>query len=245
MTELHASDIPDDEVRNWYINKGVPDSRRWIFPIYKASCERIEFLKWAKEHVMVGKVVVLALDKEILNIIEENFPDSPIERHFDNNKLDVAKFESILNKHDVNSFFCHASFIPTLLQIRKHLLTPDRFQKTLSLWYEGSFLRTADHKNYVSQFDWLGWNALSSMAAVNWDTLADISENEKEFIDDYMCEFIKKKSQEQTMSKEQLRDICRTNKPIITVPLQVSSDSVLQFFVPPKFRDQRELFNFA
>ncbi|KKL60844.1 hypothetical protein LCGC14_2201280, partial [marine sediment metagenome] len=93
-----------------------------------------------------------------------------------------------------------------------------------------------------------GWNALSSLAAVDWTIIPNITSEEELFLDEYMSTFLEQKLQSdltKVVNSQHLQEICKTTKPIVFVPLQVHTDSVITHFVPKNFRDQNVLFDFA
>lgn len=239
---LFSTDIKDSEVRKWFLSR--TKNRNWMFPLYAGNHKNTKYLDWMLKNVVGdGSLVVLVLDEFVLEAANKVFSQFPIVKFFDK-KFNPEQFEKILNKHNIDSFFSHASFAPPMCEIRLHLLTSPRFEKTLSVWHEGGFLRRKSG-NYCFQLDWLGWNAWSSLACVDWHAEKDLSPQESDFVKSYMNEFYECKTSGEKMSSEYLRDKFKTQKRIVVVPLQVQTDSVIQNFVPSSFRQQDILFDFA
>ena len=245
---IYPDEISDPKVRSWYLSHKKPQDRKWLIPIYAGNSGDSKYLQWIKREIIKDEeAVVLATSEKSKEIANQIFTNSHIELY-----LDAAINENLLNilkKHEINAFFSHATFHRPIYLLRKLFLQEPWFSSILAIWHEGGFLRKSASKNKCFQLDWMGWNAISSLAVVDWNKVPDLTPIEIDFTNNFMKQFQYEKQKEAKLeiitSKKNLQDICTTTKPIVFIPLQVYSDSVIQNFVPQTMRDLTRLFQFA
>ncbi len=246
--KLTPIDIPDNDVRKWFMYNKRP-YRTWLIPAYIGNTQNNRYFSWIRKSIVGAqdKVVILLVEKQGKRVSEQIFPDSPIEE-FHSRDLTEHNFETLLTKHSIDSFFSHATYLSSVFRLRKLLLTEQYFDRVLSVWHEGGFLRIDSSRNKCFQLDWMGWNALSSLSVADWNE-TELTGSDIEFVNKYMKDFLNEKQQTSPLpriqSQDGLQKLCETNKPIVFVPLQVYTDSVISHFVPKEFQNQSVLFDLA
>lgn len=250
---LTASDIKDDRVRQWFFKK-ENSGRRWLTPVIKNHTRKnSHYLNWVFNEVIpkTDFTVVLLLDpieEEMSNFARDNLLMIPAHGIRIKDELVDDYMNDLLQKHEINSFFCHASFHKAILKFRELLNSPKWFDKILSVWFEGGFLRGP-----CKQFDWHGWNGLSSLADLDLNKIPDLSLDQQIYLKWFMEDkFYPQKINTDKTIFSSLKDIVNhynisnSYDQISVIGLQVENDSVIkQFANHPKYHSCKWAFEFA
>lgn len=247
---MKPEDIKDEKVRKWFLEKNGTKGRTWIFPVYHGTIDPdtgFNFFKFLVNKIPApnDKVIFLILirnvDKEGLRLI----PDWLNHEIVYADKEDAEKiFLNLIKQHNVDSFFSHATFNPIVLRFKELLSEPELFDKILSVWFEGGFLR-----HVCFQFDWMGWNALSSLANIKVSDIPALNSNQILFLDSFMENkfYPQKVLKEGTIfhSENDVKDYFKDDRPISLIALQVETDSVIKNFSDKKYHSSNWAFDFA
>ena len=240
-TVLRACDIPDEDVRQWFLDK-TPKHRNWLMCVEHWG---VPHFRWALNTIPAknDNVVILILSPtETLRLAVDkiNINDYRVVNYHN----DLQLFRDVIQQERINTFYSHASFHSEILKFRQSL-SIEYAQQVLPIWFEGGFFR-----HVTFQHDSVGWNAWGSLATQDISQLPELTAKQKDFVHEFVVgTFLPAKLQRETRrqvsSQAQLRDICKTTKPICLVPLQVDSDSTIVHFAPPKYRTKSWAFNLA
>lgn len=222
-----------------------PKHRNWIICAEPSDSWSKAHLKWALQNIPAknDNVVLLLLNsteeiRAAVNVINKH---GYLVVHYED---DLQILHDVIEKEQINTFFSHASFSTPLLQIRQMLLTK-YFHKVLPVWYEGGFYR-----HVTFQHDWLGWNACGSLAKMDINKIPELTSWQRDFVHDFVLGMflttkLKHNNRRIVQSKDNLRELCKTNKPICLIALQVMNDTVVVNFAPPEYRSRAWAFQLA
>lgn len=189
----------------------------------------------------IAKEIVSSQDTAV--VLEINKLDE-YRKLFQHNSVTFLPFNesdipNIIKDHNINYFFSHASFAPPVLKLRNLLLTEPFYSDVTCIWHEGGFLR-----DVCRQFDWYGWNALSSLAHIG--TFPDITENESKFVNHFMNEIFLPQKIKSSLSRNYVKNEFKiTQDHVSLIALQVYNDSVLKHFAGPNFNGYEWILNFT
>ncbi len=247
---INPNDISDAEVRQWYEKRtesqrfALPSmlscsvkqrkERRWLMPTWKALIEREYYISWAFRNIFAYDSVIFVnidssvekLNDRLKNVVSQNHKIISV-----GEDVTPSDFLDIIDENNINLFFSHANFSNAVLMMRHQLLQSDTFDQVLSVWHEGGFLR-----HVCFQLDWMGWNALSSLAALDIERVPPLSLTQCEFLRYFMNEFFVRNKIHYTRRsrfftcEESVRQLFKTTRPVAVIPLQVHRDSVIVHF---------------
>lgn len=249
-TQINPIDIPDLKIREWYRALVEKHKRQWIMPIWNGLLEQECYLPWVlREIISDDSIVFLTIDPEAEKKLNAKLKDSSSKKHrtiVSNRNLSSEDFFSIINENEIDSFFSHANFSNAVLMMRNELLSKRLFNKVLPIWHEGGFLRPV-----CFQLDWMGWNALSSLAAMDLTRIPALSPSQQDFLEYFMNEvFIRNKIYFAKRAKiftstTSVKRFFNTKQPLVVIPLQVHRDSVVVHFSPEKYLSLSWAFEFT
>jgi len=227
--------------------------RTWLVPITKAyQRDECRYPKWLIKSILQAddKVIVLDLqysNSKLFSLFQKKpFKDlKQLDWSLKAQNIQLSELENLIKKYKIDSFFSHATFWPPMLRFRKMMLSPSLFEKVLSIWHEGGFLR-----HICFQLDWYGWNGYSSLANMDISNLPILNLKQKIFVDEFMQQvFLPQKINSNKMqfsSKQDIKDEFKiSQKSICLICLQVHGDSVLTQFAPKGYSNSKWAFDFV